>query len=777
MKRLLRILLAATGMLAIVAVGAVVYVTTFLDPEDFKPRLTAVVEEHTGLQLALNGPLSWSFYPRIGVSVEQAQAWMPGREGEGQEFAAIRQAEVSLAFAPLLRGEIAVDGLTLEGLRLNLKRDAEGNGNWEPLLDRLAGQGEEAEAVLAPASAGPHADAGNLDVVLSIANVQFKDADIRFRDEVTNKLYHLQKLNVSGSNVNPVRAFPLKAMFTLVTHNRLDAEMLERIPDTASDINLETRMKLALADQRYILESINLTSQFKSRGQENAQQLKLRAAEIVVDAENQQLSIDEGVLDGGFHHPENWQGNLAMSLAFALEVDWDAATVQLQNLQLTGPDGLRMGGHLNLKGLRENPQYSGQLNAAPFNLRPWLRRAGVELDTASEAALSDVALTSPLQGDTRHVELSGLSLVVDETTLTGQLQVGLQSPRLGFALEGDQINLDNYLPHDAPDESQAVLGGMLSRAYAQAPSSLSTPWLSPLALNGRLTMQQLTLGGLAFTDTTLALEGEAGLHRMTEFQSDFYGGQLQATGELDSRETPIRWSLNPDITRVQVAPLFEAMGEENSPLRGRIDLQGELTTRGNSRESLERYLNGELDARLSEGAIMDINIPRQVCEFVAQLEGEGTVRDWHSDTRFDRFDATFFIRNGVITSDDLVITLPGIEMRGEGDLDLSTQRFHARAAAHLDDTADAACRVNPRLSSIQLPILCEGQLSDAQNEWCRFDGKAFQQNVVGILRGEASQRGEELIQERLDDAVKELDGRLGEGAAQELRDGLRSLFD
>ena len=45
MKQLLRILLAAIGILAIVAVAAVVYVTTFLDPEDFKPRLTAVVEE------------------------------------------------------------------------------------------------------------------------------------------------------------------------------------------------------------------------------------------------------------------------------------------------------------------------------------------------------------------------------------------------------------------------------------------------------------------------------------------------------------------------------------------------------------------------------------------------------------------------------------------------------------------------------------------------------------------------------------------------------------
>ncbi|BBI64177.1 hypothetical protein HSBAA_54830 [Vreelandella sulfidaeris] len=110
MKQLLRILLAAVGILAIVAVAAVVYVTTFLDPEDFKPRLTAVVEEQTGLNLALEGPITWSFYPRIGVSVEQARAWLPEQTEDSAAFAAIDRAEVSVAFGPLLRGKLPLMG-------------------------------------------------------------------------------------------------------------------------------------------------------------------------------------------------------------------------------------------------------------------------------------------------------------------------------------------------------------------------------------------------------------------------------------------------------------------------------------------------------------------------------------------------------------------------------------------------------------------------------------------------------------------------------------------
>ncbi|BBI64176.1 hypothetical protein HSBAA_54820 [Vreelandella sulfidaeris] len=60
-------------------------------------------------------------------------------------------------------------------MRLNLERDAQGEGNWEPLLERLSEHNESAaETVLAPASAGPNADAGSLAVVLSIARVEVK---------------------------------------------------------------------------------------------------------------------------------------------------------------------------------------------------------------------------------------------------------------------------------------------------------------------------------------------------------------------------------------------------------------------------------------------------------------------------------------------------------------------------------------------------------------------------------------------------------------------------
>ncbi|WP_286902604.1 AsmA family protein [Vreelandella sedimenti] len=779
MKQLLRILLAAVGILAIVAVAAVVYVTTFLDPEDFKPRLTAVVEEQTGLNLALEGPITWSFYPRIGVSVEKARAWLPEQTEESAAFAAIDRAEVSVAFGPLLRGEIAVDGLTLDGMRLNLERDDQGEGNWEPLLERLSEHNESAaETVLAPASAGPNADAGSLDVVLSIASVEVKNADIRFRDAQTQALWRMQQLNISGSNVNPLRAFPLKAMFTLTKHNRLDAEVLERAPDLTSDINLETRVRLGLADKLFALENMALTTRTTKGTESEPQQLSLKAAELVARMGEQQLTIKEGLLETGLRNADNWQGSLALALAFGLESDWQAQTAQLKDLQLTGPDGLKVSGHLNIEQLRDAPRYRGQLTAAPFTLRPWLARAGVTLTTAGEAALSDVAMTSPIEGDAEQLSLPSLSLVVDDSTFTGELTAALNGSRLAFDLAGDQLDLDRYLPGEAT--AKQASRGLLRKAFAQENNTLvPQSLLSGLALEGDLSVDTLIFAGLTFNNPRLQLRGDDGVHRLTAFESGFYEGELSATGQVDATDSILEWALSPTINNVQVAPLIEAISEkeEASPLRGRFNLNGDVTSQGNTREALIGNLNGALNARLNEGAILNTNISKQMCELVAQLEGQGTLRDWHTDTRFERFDATFQISNGLVESDDLLITLPGIDVSGEGELDLAGLNFDTRANARLVDTADAACEVNPRLEQLPLPVRCEGNLGDERTEWCRFDREMFQTAVVDLLRNETGDRVNEELEERLGDSLDELDERLGEGAAQELRDGLRSLFN
>jgi AsmA protein len=782
MKRLLQTLLAAIGVLGVVVVAAVVYVTTFLDPEDFKPRLIEVVREQSGLELTLDGPLTWSFYPRLGVSVEQAEGRLPEQEADEPPFLGFAHGEVSLAFAPLLRGQIAIEGLTLEGMRLRLIRDEQGRGNWETLMQRLDEHREGAESALAPASAGPALQGSNLAVALNIASVQVRNGVASYRDLAEGEEWLAEEINLSGTNVNPQRAFPFRSSLRLRSYPTLDWRELERSPALESDISLEGRMRLALAERRYVLEGAKLNTASRLAGAEHRQQLDLSGQQLILDLSQQRLQLLEGRLEAGLNYPALGESTVPLTLTLALDADLAESKAQLRDLQLTGPDSLRLSGHLNLAGLDQAPSYSGQISLAPLSLRPWLTRLDKLPQMAGPEALSDVALTSPVRGNFERLELAGLTLVLDGSTFTGGLSAGFDGRMLGFDLQGDRLDLDRYLPPpDAAAQASSSRGlpGIAPALAEDPPALVPTEWLAQLTLDGALEVAQLRLSGLDFTEVSLALSGTDGQQSLEQFSAVFYDGELSANGGLDLTREPILWQLNPSLSRVRLAPLLEALSEDDSPapLRGRLTLAGELETRANSWPALKRNLNGRLAGRIDEGAVLEVNISQELCSLAAMVEGRETTRDWSADTRFDRAEASLRISDGVVRSEDILITIPGIELGGTGELDLSSERFDLRAAARFVDGADAACPVNPRLERVPLPVRCSGELSGDRNEWCRFDRDAFQATLAEILRDEVSRRAGDELERRLERPLERLEERLGEGAGRELRDTLRGLLN
>lgn len=776
MKRILRTLLAAVGILGLVLVGVVVFITTFFDPEDLKPRLVEVVREHSGLELELEGPLSWSFYPRLGVGVTTAEARLPSQSTAAMPFAAFDHAEVSLAFAPLLRGEIAIDGLTLEGLTLHLERDAQGQGNWETLLERLRHRGEEAEAVLAPASAGPSPGGGGLAVALNIASVQIRDGRIDYRDARAGRALTLEDVDITGSNVNPEQPFPLSADLAVILRDGLEAEA----PRLTSQLGLETRVNLGLAEGRHLLQGLTLEASTRLGGDEPAQEAQLGAEELVLDLAGDRLALAGGQLDASLLHPRLGEKRLPLSLAFRLDADLAERTARLRDLSLTGPDDLELSGNLTFSELAASPAFEGQLRLAEMSLRPWLLRFQAMPTMASNQALSRVALTSPVRGDREALTLDGLTLSLDDSTFNGRLGGRLDGSRLEADLQGDRLDLDDYLPPDA--RPMAAGGGSLpgvGRAHAQAEGEVLMPadWLAEVALDVRLALDELTLREQAFRDVSLALVGDGGRHRLETFEAVVHDGRLSASGELDARERPLSWRLSPRLEALRLGSLLATLSAEPAPLEGRLSAEGELETRGNSVAELKRALNGRLATHMAEGRIKGVNVSRELCTAAARLEGETPGRDWAADTRFQRAEAGFRIRDGVAETDNLAVTLPGIGLGGQGQLDLTSERFDLQAAARFTESVDAACEVNPRLVDVPFPVRCQGELGGDSGEWCRFDREAFQATLAELLRREAAGRAGDEIQERLDDAVEKLDERLGEGAGEELRGALKGLFN
>ncbi|BBO54910.1 MULTISPECIES: AsmA family protein [Cobetia] len=797
MKALFRALLAIVGVLALVVVAGVIYVTTFLDPNDLKPRLVKAVKDQAGLELALNGPLDWSFYPRLGVSVEDAEAWLPEQERDQSPFASFTRAEVGVSFTPLLSGEVEVEGVFLDGLKLALERDAQGRGNWESLLEHAATAADSgaADEALPPAKSAGVAladdttpsvqnGAGSMAVNLDIASVQVTNGQIAYQDAASGLDMTLNDVALTSSNVSPDKAFPVELSFVA------DG----REPELQSTVSLDGKVALDLQGGRHVLSGVSLdtTTRMPSLGDKD-QSVALDIDTLTLDTDKQLYLADGAELDATLHQAALGDKALPLKATFGAEADLAAGTANLENLLLTSGSDLRLSGALKAKDITGDAlSYSGQFKLAPLSPKAWMTRVGMEApQTAKSSALTSLAFSSPFKGDMSQVQLTNLVMALDDTTINGRLGSSFDASQITFDLDVDALNLDDYLAPAGADEKTASLGealtaGVIAPVYAADGDAelLPVALLKTLGLQGQLDIGTLIASGLEMSKVTAKLSGQPGVQQLDSLTASLYGGSLAANARIDSRKTPLSMSFGEKLTNLDIAPFLKALApEQKDILRGRLTLNGDYTTSTNQIDSIKRNLNGKGNFEIRNGEVLDVNISREMCTAVATLSGKTSSREWKANTPLERAQGSFTVTNGVISNQDLALAIPGIALDGKGQLNLPTEAFDYNVAARFIEGADdAACEVNPRLIKLRFPVQCQGNLSGEPGEWCGFDQKGFQSAAAELAKDEAKRKAGEKVSEKLDekldeDTRKKIDDKLGEGASDKLKGAIQGLFN
>src|SRR6187402_2290941 len=128
--RALKIIGAVVGGIVALLVLAGVAIWLFVDPNDYKDRISAAVHESTGRELALPGELKLSLFPWIAIETGAATLGNPPGFGD-EPFLTLKRAKLSVKLLPLLRKELEVGRIEIDGLDLRLRQDAQGKGNWE----------------------------------------------------------------------------------------------------------------------------------------------------------------------------------------------------------------------------------------------------------------------------------------------------------------------------------------------------------------------------------------------------------------------------------------------------------------------------------------------------------------------------------------------------------------------------------------------------------------------------------------------------------------------
>tara|TARA_R110002111_G_scaffold108047_3_gene166683 strand:- start:681 stop:1748 length:1068 start_codon:yes stop_codon:yes gene_type:complete len=343
---------------------------------------------------------------------------------------------------------------------------------------------------------------------------------------------------------------------------------------------------------------------------------------------------------------------------------------------------------------------------------------------------------------------------------------------LRFNLAGDSLNLDNYLPAVEQKDgtaSQQTGGSKSTAAPAEwsDESVLPLERLAALDVDGSLALKQLTLTGQSIQPFKAEVVARDGRIQLKQLDGGIFSGTFASKGEIDTRQTPVKVSLTSEIAGLDSLAAQQAY-DVPAQVRGDLNLNMDLSMRGNSMRRWMNTLGGNARFQVDDGALLGVNLEQQLCRAIALANRKSLSGEHGSEnTPFRQLNGSFSIRDGQITNRDLVASLPGITAKGKGEVNLPDQRLDYRIGLLLEgdksDMPDEACQVNERYVGVEWPVRCQGYLHNAASS-CGVDSEGVTRVAGQLLGNEAKRKLEERIDEKLGDK------------APQLRDALKGLF-
>jgi uncharacterized protein involved in outer membrane biogenesis len=180
--KLLFKLIFASGLLIVLALAAVVITLVYIDPNDYKGSIASKVKEEMGRDIRIDGDISLSYYPWLGLDVEGISVSNASGFGD-KPFLKAGTVKARVKLLPLLRKELEVDTLVLHGVTVNFARNTKGVNNWDDLIKPQ----EKAEVSDQAMPLG----------ALILGGIDIKDANIYWDDKQQGLEYKITNANIS----------------------------------------------------------------------------------------------------------------------------------------------------------------------------------------------------------------------------------------------------------------------------------------------------------------------------------------------------------------------------------------------------------------------------------------------------------------------------------------------------------------------------------------------------------------------------------------------------
>ncbi|CAH0992903.1 hypothetical protein SIN8267_03042 [Sinobacterium norvegicum] len=710
MKRLLMI---ATGFVAVVFIAIWVLLTVVIDEQRLKTEITKIVEQQTNGSLTIDGALQLHIFPKLQLELGQLSYQLPGDENP---LAALDSLRLGVAVMPLLSGSIEIEEASLAGLKLALVLDKKGVGNWEKVMAASDSPAAEPGAGNTPSTeAEPAGDESSMAINVDVIDIT--DTDILYRDQQAGTETALTGFFLKASGVNlQGNSFPIETGLSL----------------SVSEPQLTTQLKLA--------------------------------ANLAV-ANNNNVSIGDGKItvnaDGDALAGQKVEATFALKEVTA---DVAAETVSIEFWQLI-LNGIDASGDLTASQWSQTLQLDSHLKVAAFDAAKLAKELGQTLPPmAADDALTNIAFSSVLALRGEQIKIDDIVLTIDKSQLTGLATVNhKRSGRIAANLVLDQLDLDRYLPpadEEAPSASETpadTSGG--NKAPANAGEELLFPVeeLRGLDVDFRFALNKLMASGLTLTDAKLQLTAYKGLLKLNSLKAKAYQGTIDAQAALDVKTDTPKLSLKNTVQGVEVNPVLVAVAETDW-IFGNANMTMDITSRGNTTAALEKQAKGNVNFRLRKGRAEGFNLEKNVCQAISLINGDDLTGQWSEHTTLTDIVGKVRIDGQKISNTELSGGLTNMMLKGDGVVNLATEAVDyglgLKIAGSDDGKGVNSCRVNERYRDIYWPMRCTGKLSDDPASMCGVDEKQMGKIMTDLATKEVKRKAEGAVNDALNKWLK-----------------------
>ncbi len=600
-----------------------------INPNQFKPLIVEQTKQATGLDLVIDGDISWQLFPTLGFAIGKTEMRNP--DGfDSKNLFQVNAIDVSVEIMPLFSKQLKVGNVSLNGANIQLETLQDGRTNLDNFTasgsteNSKGGTNNTNTSVTVSRSEQPKAaDAqSQSDWTINVAGVSVHDSSLGINNRQAGSQIKLQIVDLSVSEFSPGEWSQVK--FDLKGSS--NGQQFGAKGGTAFNLSKDF--------QTYALRDLAADVSFK---------------DATNDIKNARLSLDQ------------FEPGKPANVKFSV----DGVVAEM---------ALAMSGQM-------------QLLVDPLFKSVKASELQMDADVKGEALPSSplkVSLDSDVQFDIGKGKLTAMvnKLTANDIALDGSVSVALADvPEIRFNFHSPDVDLDKFLglnkASDVPatTDSQPENNDAVSPAAMESEPDLST--LKTLDIAGTVAIDKLKANNLEMSNMLTEIAVNCGVVTLESFKADLYQGSMAASGKLDARKSPAVYSMKTTASGVQIEPILAAMADSDV-LSGTGNIVANITGKSLVPGAMMKNLAGTTEINFADGAVKGANIAQMIRTGYAKIKGQALSADDKAEkkTDFSALTATIKMKNGVASTSNLAMQSPLLRIHGKGNSDYIQQTMN-----------------------------------------------------------------------------------------------------